>query len=142
MANRDRATRSSELLLETPAHSSKDPDVQIAAAIDVLVNAGALSQEKLSRARAINQKTHERLDFLLVKLGLVNEDSLAQALAEACGLPLIRRDAVPTTPAFTDILSTDYLRAQRVAPIQMADGSVQLVIADPFNTDAQTAVGF
>ncbi len=88
------------------------------------------------------QHSAERLDQLLLKLHFIDEAHLAQALSVACDLPLIRRDDFPAEPAFSNIFPNDYLRAQRVAPIHQADGSIRLVMADPLNADTVAAVAF
>jgi general secretion pathway protein E len=142
VATRDRAARSSELVLEAGSLDRNEQDRLIGAAVENLLASGALTPDKLARATAINQKTHERLDALLIKLGLVHEEHLAQALAEACGLPLVRQANFPVVPACRDTLSTEYLRAQRAAPIMDGEASILLVLADPFSRDVATAVAF
>jgi len=112
----------------------------VADAVSWLIANGLLPQEKHARAVAMAQHSPERMDQLLLKLGLVNEQHLAQALAVACDLPLVRRDDFPPDAPFNGLLQTDYLRAQRIAPLRMDDGSVQLVMADPFNVEAMSAV--
>lgn len=142
MATRDRAARTSELVLEGGSLDQAEQDRRIGAAVESLLASGSLTSDKLARATAINQKTNERLDVLLIKLGLVHEEHLAQALAEACGLPLVRRANFPVAPACRDTLSAEYLRAQRAAPIMDGDASILLVLADPFVRDVATAVAF
>jgi len=113
---------------------------QVADAVGWLIANGLLPQEKHARALAMAQHSPERMDQLLLKLGLVNEQHLAQALSVACDLPLISSPNFPAEAPFTSLLQTDYLRAQRIAPLRMEDGTVQLVMADPFNSEAVSAV--
>jgi general secretion pathway protein E len=121
--------------------TSKDrSDQQVTDAVSWLIANGLLPQDKHARAVAMAQHSSERMDQLLLKLGLVNEQHLAQALSVACDLPLVAREAFPADAPFNGLLQTDYLRAQRIAPLRMADGSVQLVMADPFNAEAIAAV--
>jgi len=121
--------------------NSKDrSDQQVADAVSWLIANGLLPHEKHARAVAMAQHSSERMDQLLLKLGLVNEQHLAQALSVACDLPLVAREDLPADAPFNGLLQTDYLRAQRIAPLRMTDGSVQLVMADPFNAEAISAV--
>jgi general secretion pathway protein E len=113
---------------------------QVADAVSWLIANGLLPQEKHARAVAMAQHSQERMDQLLLKLGLVNEQHLAQALSVACELPLITSADLPAEAPFTSLLQTDYLRAQRIAPLRMEDGTVMLVMADPFNTEALSAI--
>ncbi len=115
-------------------------DRQVADAVSWLIANGLLSQEKHARAIAMAQHSSERMDQLLLKLGLVNEQHLAQALSVACELPLVARADFPPAAPFNGLLQTDYLRAQRIAPLRLDNGTVQLVMADPFNTEALSAV--
>jgi general secretion pathway protein E len=120
--------------------SKERTEKQVADAVSWLIANGLLPQEKHARAMAMAQHSPERMDQLLLKLGLVNEQHLAQALSVACDLPLVASADFPAEAPFTSLLQTDYLRAQRIAPLRLEDGTVQLVMADPFNSEAISAV--
>ena len=113
---------------------------QVADAVSWLIANGFLAQDKHARAVAMAEHSTERLDQLLLKLGLVNERHLAEALSVACDLPLVAREDFPADAHFAGFFQTDYLRAQRIAPLRMDDGTLQLVMADPFNSEALSAV--
>ena len=100
--------------------TSKDrSDQQVTDAVSWLIANGLLPQEKHARAVAMAQHSSERMDQLLLKLGLVNEQHLAQALSVACDLPLVAREAFPADAPFNGLLQTDYLRAQPIAPLPL-----------------------
>lgn len=117
-------------------------DQQVADVVSWLVSNGLLSAERHTRALALAQHSPERLDRLLVNMQFVDEAHMAQALSVACELPLVRRESFPPEQAFANLFQTDYLRAQRIAPLKGEDGAIQLVMADPLNTDTVAAVTF
>ena len=57
---------------------------------ELLVERQKLADADLQRARRVREGTGEGLDTLLVKLGLVSERDLAEALAGHLNLPLVR----------------------------------------------------
>ena len=140
MVNRDRALFSPRVSAETEGDVTSKRDRQAADAVSWLIANGLLSAEKHARAIAMSQHSSDRMDLLLLKLNLVNEEHLARALSAACELPLIRRADFPAEAHFDGVLQTDYLRAQRIAPIRLQDGSIQLVMADPLNGETVSAV--
>lgn len=142
MASKDRAANTSGGRKDDPAAARIEQDSQIAAAVSWLAEKGLLHPEKHARAAAMTEGTQERLDLVLVKLRLIDEEHLAQALSVACGLPLVREADFPPVSPFTDQLNTGYLRAQRVAPLRQDDETMLLVMADPFNHEAANAVRF
>lgn len=142
MASKDRAANTSGGRKDDPAAARIEQDSQIAAAVSWLAEKGLLHPEKHARAAAMAEGTQERLDLVLVKLRLIDEEHLAQALSVACGLPLVREADFPPVSPFTDQLNTGYLRAQRVAPLRQDDETMLLVMADPFNHEAANAVRF
>ena len=142
MASKDRAANTSGGRKDDPAAARIEQDSQIAAAVSWLAEKGLLHPEKHARAAAMAEGTQERLDLVLVKLRLIDEEHLAQALSVACGLPLVREADFPPVSPFTDQLNTGYLRAQRVAPLRQGDETMLLVMADPFNHEAANAVRF
>jgi general secretion pathway protein E len=142
MVNGDRAEILLRARADTEGFVASHRDEQVADAITWLIANGLLSPEKHTRAIAMAQHSPERMDLLLLKLGLVHEEHLAQALATACALPLVRHADFPNEAQFGTLLQTDYLRAQRIAPLAQQDGTICLVMADPFNTETINAVAF
>ncbi len=142
MASKDRAASTPGVRKDDPAAARLEQDSQIAAAVSWLIEKDLLHPEKHARAVAMASSTQERLDLVLVKLRLIDEEHLAQALSVACGLPLVRETDFPKDSPFGNQLNGGYLRAQRVAPLRLHDETMLLVMADPFNHEAANAVRF
>ncbi len=102
-----------------------------------------LAPEALDRARRLQAESGERLDTVLTRLGILSEAALAEALAEALGLPLLGAAALPRGPVLADRLSPRFLRHHRVLPVaEEADGALLLAIADPLDPYPPRAVAF
>ncbi len=105
-----------------------------------LVEAGKLQPSGLERALRVNEETGEHLASALTKLGLVSENDLAAAYAEALGLKLAVRADFPDEPLFEDRLSFRFLQQARIVPIEQGPDGAVLAMADPLDRFAIDAV--
>ncbi|MCB1778356.1 MAG: type II secretion system protein GspE, partial [Candidatus Competibacteraceae bacterium] len=100
---------------------------------ELLVNHQKLADADLQRARRVQEGTGENLDTLLLKLGLVSERDLAEALAAQLNLPLVRPADYPDTPATDSAVSPRFLKESRAIPL--ADEEQELIVAMANPTD-------
>lgn len=100
--------------------------------------------DTLSARRAEKVRTHsgERLDLVLTRLGLVDEGSIAEALAVLLGLPRVTAADFPATRVIDIDLPSDFLRTAQMVPIAHVEGRVTVAMGDPFNTDALSSLAF
>src|SRR5262249_34827042 len=63
-----------------------------------LIASGKLDQAALDRASRVQANNGERLEALLVKLGLISERDIAEALAAELALPIAEPADYPDTP--------------------------------------------
>lgn len=99
----------------------------------LLVAHQKLSEADLQRARRVQEGAGEALDTLLLKLGLVSERDLAEALSAQLQLPLVRPTDYPETPASNDHIAPRFLKDARVIPL--AEDEQELVVAMANPTD-------
>lgn len=109
---------------------------------EFIVNSGLVTAEALSRARAVQGESGDRLDAVLTRLGLVSERALADALARATGLPQAGADDFPAAPIGGDQVSPRFLREISAVPIRMDDGALRVALVDPLNGYATRALGY
>jgi general secretion pathway protein E len=109
---------------------------------EFIVDSGLITAEALSRARAVQGESGDRMDAVLTRLGLVSERALADALAKATGLPQAGADDFPPTPIGGDQVSPRFLREISAAPIRMDDGVLRVALVDPLNDYAIRALGY
>ncbi len=125
-----------------PADPMIDADRFAMALGQRLVEAGHTDEGGIARARRAAQDAGERVDRVLVRLGLVGERDMAAALAHVLGWPLAAAGDYPDLPLFADDLSGKYLRHAQVLPLGGEDGAdpVPLAMADPLDHGAIQAV--
>ncbi len=82
---------------------------------EILVETGALGAQGIASALA-GKNEGERTGEALVRLGLITESALLEALSAQYGLPHIKDDEFPETPPGIDGLPIKFLKHYRVAP--------------------------
>jgi general secretion pathway protein E len=109
---------------------------------ELVVRRGLVAAETLARARMVQTETGERIDSVLTRLGMVSEQALAGALADATGCRLAEASDFPEQPLAGDVLSPRFLRDRRIVPLREIDGRVEAACADPLDRFAVGALAF
>ncbi len=108
---------------------------------ELLVERGRLSQENLNRASNLCERSGERLEAILVKLGMVSERDLAEALAAYYELPLVKPDDYPSIPPLdVEQVSLRFLKEHQLLPLSEDGGRLELAVANPADTYALAAM--
>jgi len=107
---------------------------------ELLVAHQKLTEADLQRARRVQESAGEALDTLLLKLGLVSERDLAEALAAQLNLPLVRPADYPETPATNGALSPRFLKDARVIPLAEDEQGLTVAMANPTDDYVLTAL--
>ncbi|WP_374664900.1 GspE/PulE family protein [Ramlibacter sp.] len=98
---------------------------------ELLVAAGKLSARDLERAQAARQEMGGSLGGVLTQLGLVAEADVAQARAQALGLPLAQADDFPAELPEVPGLQPDFLHTHQICPLRAAEGVLHVAMATP-----------
>jgi len=109
------------------AQSSGDPTAE------VLVEAGVITREQLETAASARNGAVERLDEVLIRLGIAGEEEIYSALARHMGLeyaPDVDRD-IP--PALLAQVPSDFAMRHQVLPLREEDHSLVVAMANPFD---------
>jgi len=117
-----------------------DQDRAFGALADLLLARGLIDGKTLDRARRVSADTGQRIDAVLVQLGLVNERGLAEAAAALFGVPVVSRERFPDTPLMPDRLKPKFLRKARTVPLAMEGEHLVVAMADPFDSFTRHAV--
>ena len=116
-------------------------DHQLDALGDILLRQGHCDQRTLERARRVAVESDQRLDAVLIQLGLVSERGLADAYANLLSIPVVSADRYPPLePVLPDRLSAEFLRHARAVPLAADAETVVLAAADPLDPFTQAAV--
>ncbi|MDS4040706.1 MAG: type II secretion system ATPase GspE [Candidatus Competibacter sp.] len=98
---------------------------------ELLVEHQKLADADLQRARRVQDGTGEALDTLLIKLGLVSERDLAEALVARLNLPLVRPTDYPEVPVANGAISPRFLKEARAIPLFEDEQGLTVVLANP-----------
>ncbi len=103
---------------------------------------GKVSADDLRRVRKFAAEKGERIDRMLVDLGFLSEDDLVPLLARFHGVDILTADRIPDSPPALDRLSVDYMRAAKILPVSVTDGTLTLAMADPGDSSTIDNVEF
>ena len=105
-----------------------------------LVTSGKLDQAAIERVSRLQTSNNERLEALLVKLGLASEHDVADALAGELGLVIARPSDYPDTPLLDGKLTPQFLRHVNVLPLDLREDTLVLAMVDPLDNYATRAI--
>jgi general secretion pathway protein E len=95
----------------------------------------------IERGRRVAEASAQRLDAVLLQLGLVSERQMAEAAAALLHTEVIGPARYPETlPEAAGMLSPRFLRDARVLPVAESDGRLTLAIVDPLDRFAPEAI--
>jgi general secretion pathway protein E len=112
----------------------------IAALDGLLLSRGFADAKTLERARRVAAETGQRLDAVLVQLGLVSERTIANCFTELLQIPLADPTRFPLEPILPERLRAKFLRKARALPIAVENGTMSLAMADPLDDFTRRAV--
>jgi general secretion pathway protein E len=107
---------------------------------EILIARGKLDAAALERALRLQQESGEKLEQLLVTLGLCAQRDVAEAIATKLDLPLVDASGYPEFPIMEERVSARFLRESRALPVREDETELTLAMADP--TDAYTISAF
>ncbi|HEY6433620.1 MAG TPA: type II secretion system ATPase GspE [Acetobacteraceae bacterium] len=97
-----------------------------------LLSAGALDELAAERALRLQAGTPDTVENILIRLGLVHERDVAQAIADELGLKLAQATDFPDTPVL-EAASPKFLRQARVLPLAEEPECLVLAMVDPLD---------
>jgi general secretion pathway protein E len=109
---------------------------------DILRQRGGLSDEALDRARFVQRESKERLDAVLTRLGLVTEQALAEAMAEASALPIVDQAGYPAAAVPGPPIAAAFLHSARCIPIADSGAEIIVAVANPLDDFVERALSF
>jgi general secretion pathway protein E len=100
---------------------------------ELLVEQGKLDAAGLARALRLAEASEQRCHSLLVKLGLVPERDVAEALAQLLQLPLAGPADFPDVPVHGDRVSVNFLKQAHILPLAETEDGLAVAMADPLD---------
>ncbi len=100
-----------------------------------LVDSGKIRQADADRAMRLfrDQAGRESIVSLIVKLGLLSDKELAQALSTYTGYPFVEKKEFPDELIDSDLISIKFLKENKVLLLEEDDESIVVAFVDPTN---------
>ncbi|GAA0528270.1 general secretion pathway protein E [Rhizomicrobium palustre] len=109
---------------------------------ELLLAKGLVTGDTLARAQVVQAETAERLDSVLTRLGMISEQVLADAVADALGLVVATAEDYPAEPLLEGQISPRFLREMRALPLREREGVVEVAFVDPLDSYPARALAF
>jgi len=109
--------------------------------LDWLVEHEALTPVLAERVARVQSETSDRLAAILLKLGLLSEGRLAEALTEYCALPRLSEAAIPGEIVAPD-LNGAFIRAREIVPLRLTGSSLEVACWDALDDFVPSALSF
>ena len=106
---------------------------------EILLSEGVIELRELWRALNEQRNTGEKIGKILVQRG-VDEMEIAKALANQLDLPLYQNQH--SSQDVSGVLSSDYLTSRMVFPLSREKRVVQVLMANPLDTDTVSEMSF
>jgi general secretion pathway protein E len=113
---------------------------QVELLANILIRQGQCDAQTIDRGRRVANESGQRLDLVLLQLGLVTERGLAEGYATLLGVQIAGPARYPEAPLFPERLTPRFLRTARVLPLAVEDNTVVLAVADALDEFSPAAV--
>jgi general secretion pathway protein E len=129
-----------KLVYRTGYGAGVDLHAAIGALTAIIVRAGHCDMRTIERGQRVAADNGQRLDTVLLQLGLISERGLAASYAVLLDLPIATPDHYPAEALFTGSLQPRFLRNARALPLAERGRSIVLAMADPLDEFAASAI--
>ncbi|AXA36412.1 MAG: type II secretion system protein GspE [Candidatus Sumerlaea sp.] len=99
----------------------------------ILVMQGKLDADDLELALREHHKTGERLDSILLKMGLASEEDVLRALAEQLQLPFVRLSEHTIPKDVIEKIPAKLVSHYHLVPIEQTNGTLRVAVSDPLD---------
>lgn len=100
---------------------------------DLLVKSGAITQEQLDQALALQKQSGMRLGTVLIENGIISEMNLISALTSQIGVEYIDLNSYEIPAEMAQILPRSIAKKYTVVPVRATRTELFLAMVDPLN---------
>lgn len=108
----------------------------------LLINNNVITKEQLKEALEVQKKEGGRIGSVLVKLGFLNEEKLAEFLSKQFGVPVLDLHNYQIDPSITKFLPYEIAQKYQVFPVTKNGATLTVAMADPSNLHAMDDIKF
>ena len=102
----------------------------------ILLERGLIKEEQLEQAIAEQNRTGERLDHALVRLGFVSSGEVLKAIGQQFAMPIVDLNGLDVAEDILSTLPPKLVFKQQCVPIGRNNGALQVATCDPFELTA------
>ena len=102
----------------------------------ILLERGLINQEQLDQAIDEQNRTGERRDHVMVRLGLVSAADVLEVIGQQFALPIVDLNTIEVDEEVLKLLPPKLVFKQRCVPIGRKDGQLRVATCDPFELTA------
>ena len=126
---------------QAPAQATQGTaDRQVELLANILVRQGQCDAQTIDRGRRVAAESGQRLDLVLLQLGLVTERGLAEGYATLLSVPLAGPARYPEAPLFPERLTPRFLRNARALPLSVEHDTLVIAVADALDEFTPAAI--
>jgi general secretion pathway protein E len=123
--------------MDTDHSSANSPALLLG---QLLVQKEKISQIELERLLQTQQETEQRLDSLLVNLGIVTEQEMAVLLSEHLNVKLLSAEDYPSLAIENTQISVNYMRSAELVPVAEQQDQEETILTVAMTTPADTFI--
>ncbi len=109
---------------------------------EMLLKVGLISQQQLQEALALQKSNGGKLGYNLVRLGHVKEEDITSLLSEQYGVPAIHLEHFEIDESVLKHIPSDVAQKYLVIPIERTGATLTVAMADPSNVFALDDIRF
>ncbi len=109
---------------------------------DLLVEAGLITNDQLSKALEVQKNDNERIGTILVKLGFLTEEEITSFLSKQYGIPAVNLEHFEISEDVLKRIPSDIARKYMLIPITRTGSTLTVAMADPTNIYALDDIKF
>lgn len=102
----------------------------------MLIERGILSQQQLEKSLAFQKERGGLIGEILVELGFVKEEDIAQALTAQYGFPYLPLSNYEINPEIISVIPGRVARQYLLVPIDKIGNNLTLAMSNPLNVQA------
>ena len=100
---------------------------------DVLLAAGAISEEDLNKALGLQKGTDHRLGTVLIESGIITERQLIEALEMQLGVDFIDLSKTTIDPEMAKYIPKNVAKKHNIVPVRVDRDQLYIAMSDPLN---------
>lgn len=109
---------------------------------ELLLNESKITQEQLQHALEMQKKEPGKFGSVLIRLGYITEEDIAQALSKQFGYPSINLSKFDIDEKVLELIKPEIARKHVVIPVHRIGSILTLAMADPSNLFVQEEIRF